>query len=130
MLIKTCFIKQILGNIFFNTPHRKVRTSFPPKWEKVLIRSFPIPTLVPNATYMCPHLRLGHKQCSILQQCAAFFPFSAGNEYEFYDSCAKKLYIALVNVVGCANLRVSCPCFARATTHAQAAHSPFYSLGV
>ena len=30
--------------------------------------------------------------------------FSAGNEYEFYDSFVKKWHIALMNIVGCANL--------------------------
>ena len=43
---------------------------------------FPTPTLVPSATHMCPHLRLGHKQCVALEtrvrlgnQYAALFPF-------------------------------------------------------
>ena len=80
--------------------------------------------------------QLGHKQRVVLatrvrlgNKYAAFFLFSAGNEYELYDSCVKKLYIALGNVVGCVNLRVCRPRFARATTLAQGTHSPLYSLG-
>ena len=40
-------------------------------------------------------MRLGNKY-------AAFFSFSTGNKCEFYDSCVKKLYIVLANIVGCA----------------------------
>ena len=69
---------------------------------KKVLCSFPTPTLVLlcwTLVVLATRVRLGNKY-------AAFFPFSAGNEYELYDSCVKKLYIALGNIVGCVNLRV------------------------
>ena len=68
-----------------------------------VLHSCPTLTLVVSATQrLCPSRRrerLGNEY-------AAFRPFSTGIEYEFYDSCVKKCYIALGNKVGCANLRV------------------------
>ena len=62
-----------------------------------------------------PRLGLGHKQCVALatrvrlgKEYAAFFLFSAGIEYEFYDSCVKKSYIALVNSGLCEPARFVC----------------------
>ena len=116
---------------FFITPHHKVRTLFPPQQEKIAT-FIPYPhSSSQRHAHACPRLRFGYKQRVALatrvrlgNKYVAFFPFSSGNEYELYDSCVKKLYIALGNIVGCVLSR-----FARGTTLAQGAHSPLYSLG-
>ena len=116
--------------IIFNTPHHRLRTLFRPQREKsATFIPYPHSSSQRHA-HACPRLRFGHKQRVALatrvlgNKYAAFFPFSAGNEYELYDSCVKKLYIALGNIVGCVNLRLCHPHFARATTLAAVSTQP------
>ena len=120
--------------IIFNTLHHRIRTLFPPQREEsAAFIPYPQSSSQRHA-HACPRLRFGHKQRVALatrvleNKYAAFFLFSAGNEYELYDSCVKKLYIALGNIVGCVNLHLCHPRFARATTLAQSAYSLLYSL--
>ena len=68
-----------------------MRTLFPPQLEKsAMFIPYPHSSSQRHA-HACPRLRLGHKQRVVLatrmrlgNKYAAFFPFSAGNEYELY----------------------------------------------
>ena len=95
-------------NNFYNTPHRKVRTLFPPKREK-------------SATFL-PYPHSSSQRHAHMQY---FFPFRRETSTNFTIAEIAEF----VNTVGWANLRVCRSRFARATTHAYEAHSPLYCLG-